>query len=749
MKTARFAALLLTLLPFSWTDFGYGQITTDWNGQAGDDFANAVNWNNGVPSSADTAQFNLMGTNQVFLNKDSEIFNLRLFGGAEVLMYGQRELTTSFVEIFQEATLTLDDQTGLVSSGGVFVGNFQDGTFEIQGSSIFKSTSAVQNVIGKEPNVNGTVTVSGGGSSWQSGNLVVGEEGNGSIGGDTGSFLFTVDDVTVGRFTTANGLASLKSGAQWDVDGDFIVADGLNSTGNVAVDGNQSLLETGDASSDDFIVGKNGSASLTISNQGQVDSQTVIVGQMFSGDGDVLIESGGRWNINEDLRIGQQVDSQGKITIIGTGSELNKLGSEAVVVGEFGTGCLEVRNGGQMSTDNIDIGYEENSNGSMKIDGSAHVSANRVTVSRGGDALLEVDNGGLLDVVDLDVRKLGVVVVSNGAHVNVQDKLRVPRAVPGGLGIASMIVEDATLDVDTWELGFNGFCEGQASLINSDVNVGSFFGIGPQGALTMRNSSVTVNNFRISGGELLLDVGSAEIDSSFFTLLPEGSIRVTTPTPVNFLGDVICLGELSIAGNSQVNMHRVWTGSGSIVGTGELVLKGDIEPSNEVEFVSVQPNVTMDSTSILEYQVGGAALIDHDTFLFHNDLDIESAGLTVEFTDGFQPSVGQVFLMADVVGDLTGQFSGYPEGAVVASSNGVDLVISYSGGDGNDIVLTAVEADTLYGDVNLDGVVNLLDVSPLVERITVGPFQAEADCNMDGLVNLLDVAPFIDILTGM
>ena len=56
--------------------------------------------------------------------------------------------------------------------------------------------------------------------------------------------------------------------------------------------------------------------------------------------------------------------------------------------------------------------------------------------------------------------------------------------------------------------------------------------------------------------------------------------------------------------------------------------------------------------------------------------------------------------------------------------------------------------DVLLGDVNLDGIVNLLDVAPFVDRVSNGVFQSEADVNQDGLVNLLDVAPFVQILTG-
>ena len=53
----------------------------------------------------------------------------------------------------------------------------------------------------------------------------------------------------------------------------------------------------------------------------------------------------------------------------------------------------------------------------------------------------------------------------------------------------------------------------------------------------------------------------------------------------------------------------------------------------------------------------------------------------------------------------------------------------------------------MLGDVNQDGIVDLLDVSAFVAAIT-GAFVCEADVNQDDIVDLLDVAPFVDILTG-
>lgn len=55
---------------------------------------------------------------------------------------------------------------------------------------------------------------------------------------------------------------------------------------------------------------------------------------------------------------------------------------------------------------------------------------------------------------------------------------------------------------------------------------------------------------------------------------------------------------------------------------------------------------------------------------------------------------------------------------------------------------------TILGDVNLDGVVNLLDVGPFVDLISNAEFQTEADIDGNGNVDLLDVGPFVDLLSS-
>ena len=63
-------------------------------------------------------------------------------------------------------------------------------------------------------------------------------------------------------------------------------------------------------------------------------------------------------------------------------------------------------------------------------------------------------------------------------------------------------------------------------------------------------------------------------------------------------------------------------------------------------------------------------------------------------------------------------------------------------------VANTIPIEFLLGDVNRDGVVDLLDIQPFVDLITSNQFQEEADMNQDGQVDLLDVGLFVLAILG-
>lgn len=89
-----------------------------------------------------------------------------------------------------------------------------------------------------------------------------------------------------------------------------------------------------------------------------------------------------------------------------------------------------------------------------------------------------------------------------------------------------------------------------------------------------------------------------------------------------------------------------------------------------------------------------------------------------------------------------------PDGIATDFAGGRVFVSNKGDNNGNVMVFSVIGDQILYGDVNLDGMVDLLDVRPFVNVITSGGFQAEADINQDGSVDLMDVAPFVSLLAN-
>lgn len=94
---------------------------------------------------------------------------------------------------------------------------------------------------------------------------------------------------------------------------------------------------------------------------------------------------------------------------------------------------------------------------------------------------------------------------------------------------------------------------------------------------------------------------------------------------------------------------------------------------------------------------------------------------------------GRTLAVADFDGD------GWTDVAVtVVSASGFNMVVWPNASPNN----------PLLGDINQDGVVDLLDVGPFVDLLVSGGFQSEGDIDGDGKITLLDVEPFVDLLSG-
>ena len=139
---------------------------------------------------------------------------------------------------------------------------------------------------------------------------------------------------------------------------------------------------------------------------------------------------------------------------------------------------------------------------------------------------------------------------------------------------------------------------------------------------------------------------------------------------------------------------------------------------------------TSDANSVLVLNEDTIILTEGDTL----NLDYNGDGISEELVIDNFPS--RVFNLAD-----DGTFT------VIVTFNDLDDNLV-----GNALLTFDVNNPPsnggLLGDVNLDTVVDFLDISPFILRLSTNEFQFEADIDGSGSVDFLDISPFIILLSG-
>lgn len=191
--------------------------------------------------------------------------------------------------------------------------------------------------VGESVGTDATVLIVNGSSIDASTSIQVGHEGEGTLEIDASEANATANFV-VGRHTTGDGIARVKNGSVVNSNEIFVGRDGK---GALVVNGGSTMTALGDLE-----IGRNGAGSdgsVTVNNAGTLlDVQDAIVGVQGVG---VLRVVNGEMNVRDDIIIGQQAGSDGTLRLDGGVTTANDvvLGAGAATVNFNNSATLALR----------------------------------------------------------------------------------------------------------------------------------------------------------------------------------------------------------------------------------------------------------------------------------------------------------------------------------------------------------------------------------------------------------------------
>lgn len=245
-----------------------------------------------------------------------------------------------------------------------------------------------------------------------------------------------------------------------------------------------------------------------------------------------------------------------------------------------------------------------------------------------------------------------------GGRLRLFNTLAVAAGIDAPLNTPTIFDFPAADITDALDVGTGGIAR-LTSTVTQDVFQGMVLEKTGAGALLINGGS-------ISGTELHINQG---------LVAPLGSSVTSLFLPVSLRGG-------TLGGNGRLAQGLTATGAGGRVapgggtdglGIGTLTVGGNFLPAPQTS---------------LEIELGGA---QNDQLIVQGaTVDLNNAALLVTRSSGFFPTLGQSFtiLSKTSAGAITRTFSGKPEGTSFVTA-GYTWTISYLGGDGNDIVLTA------------------------------------------------------------
>ena len=403
------------------------------------------------------------------------------------------------------SSITVDENLEMILggtftvSGGGQLRTFTDSAFA---TDPHRYTIAPDRLSGLASNT-ATMTVTGAGSTWHSGNTIRADSGVALIVRD-GALVSAVDGIRAGfgRETSiaepsasllvdnatlrAGGAIDIANGGAWAqatfINGATIESKGVMAgtggtySNGVQYDAQADILVSGpgttwtDANVPTFglYLGSSGATTLTVTDGAIVDTAnraTFGWSTYQTALADVLVSEGGRFSTSFSLTLGDGATSTGILTVDGSGSTVEV--AETFDIGLTGKGEVAIRNGGLIDVDGATtLGVSSGSEGRMTVSGEGQFFTSRIgmgledgsasgflTIGKGSayawvDAKsLDLRSGGLRlgdgGVLDLDggPANIGALGMVTGTGIIGGNLVLDGRIAPGHDGIGTLIVD--------------------------------------------------------------------------------------------------------------------------------------------------------------------------------------------------------------------------------------------------------------------------------------------------------------------
>ncbi|WOO42236.1 hypothetical protein [Rubellicoccus peritrichatus] len=469
-------------------------------------------------------------------------------------------------DALSEGSLTIDGAGSSVevSDGSILIGDEGIGTMTVQNGGSFSSSYGS---IGEYDTGDGYLVVTGSGSTFEiteTDTFYVGYEGVGDM------------EITNGGYVTAAG--DVKAGRR------------SNGSGNILVDGAGSTLDV----AGELFIGDSGTAGMQIQNGGYVSQDFAVVGDDEGSYGEVMVSgSGSMW---ESIGIS---------------------GYNDILVGEGGTGVVNVLDGGSVASDAAVIGVSETGLGEILIsgNGSNWVTDNVLIVGDQGTGSVTISDGGLFDagivVIGAQPGSSGEVTVEgNGSELLGRYGILVGADGTGKLTVDEGAVVNSYTDITVGTTGeLNVYVDG-----NNQVNAGATVDGDPDADFTNNGTTTLIASSNLAAG-------------SYQPITATGSISAQDTGILNAVGGT-------------------WDDATSTFTVSEIVTSGDASGALGGQRISYGDNLLVafaediTDTMFTPTDIGSAnPMIDGEDVLEAFDFDTTIVGSTVALTfdvgDGF------------------------------------------------------------------------------------------------------------------